>query len=95
MESKNSSKDSLIFRAVIQGYLDTGSVKRAADLAGVSEVKARRILLTEGLWFSDNSIRVGHYFEQGLSSKEIADEILRRVTNELTVRGYSERRRER
>ena len=61
MESKNSSKDSLIFRAVIQGYLDTGSVKRAADLAGVSEVKARRILLTEGLWFSDNSIRVGHY----------------------------------
>lgn len=29
------------------------------------------------------------------SSNEIADEILRRVTNELTVRGYSERRRER
>ena len=75
MKNTNSSKDSLIFRAVIQGYLDTGSVKRAADLAGVSEVKARRILLTEGLWFSDNSIRVGHYFEQGLSSKEIAEKL--------------------
>ena len=65
--------DSKVYRMVVGFYIETGSVKKTADQAGISEVKARRILLTEGLWFSDTSLRVGHYVERGLTTKEIAD----------------------
>ena len=51
--------DSELCQKIIRFYLDTGSVKGAARFAGVSEVKARRILLTEGLWSSDKIKAVG------------------------------------
>ena len=75
MAVDNSILDTQVCRDVIRQYLETGSVKKSADLVGVSEVKARRILLTEGLWFSDTSLKVGHYLENGYSTKEIAEKL--------------------
>ena len=68
--------DSEKYRMIIQTYLDTHSVKKTAEITKVSEVKVRRVLITEGVWSSDSSIRVGHYFEKGAKTEEIA-EILR------------------
>ena len=68
-------KDVQIVQAVVQSYIDTNSVKRASEQAGVSEVKARRILITEGLWSSDTSLRVGHYVDRGFSTEEIAQKL--------------------
>ena len=75
MKKQDPFKDSDTVRGIVQLYLDTGSVKKTADEAGISEVKARRILLTENLWSSDTSIRVGHYYQSGLTTKEIAGKL--------------------
>ena len=50
--------ENMIYRSVIECYADTESVKDTAKATGVSEVKVRRILLTEGLWFSKTSLQV-------------------------------------
>ncbi len=56
-------------------YLETKSVKETADRCEISEVKARRILITIGLWSSESSERVGKLSEQGLSTAQIAEKL--------------------
>ena len=47
----------------------------------MSTVKVRKILITEGLWESDTSIKVGTLLAQGLTTEEIAEILLMSVKN--------------
>ena len=40
---------------IIQAYQSTHSILETAQIIGVSTVKVRKILITEGLWESDTS----------------------------------------
>lgn len=47
----------------------------------MSTVKIRKILITEGLWESDTSIKIGTLLAQGLTTEEIAEILLMSVKN--------------
>ena len=49
MKEKTSGPDAGLYQAIIDSYLETGSVLKTSRALSVSEVKARRVLLTEGL----------------------------------------------
>lgn len=46
---KNIRADAGLYQAIIDSYLETGSVLKTSRALSVSEVKVRRVLLTEGL----------------------------------------------
>ena len=47
----------------------------------MSTVKVRKILITEGLWESDTSIKIGNLLAQGLTTEEIAEKLYMSVKN--------------
>lgn len=73
------------YQAVIDDFAKTGSVKQTAKNVGTTLVRAQRILITEGLWSSERSVRVCELFEQGKTVPEIAKELF---ISEKTVRAY-------
>ena len=64
-----------LYDRIIDEYKRCGSVKRTAEIAGTSLVRAQRVLITEGLWSSETSEAVRELFEQGKTAQEIADEL--------------------
>lgn len=56
MEEKTSGPDAGLYQTIIDSYLETGSVLKTFRTLSVSEVKVRRVLLTEGLWSSYTSL---------------------------------------
>ncbi|MDO4474925.1 MAG: hypothetical protein Q4B75_09795 [Eubacteriales bacterium] len=47
----------------------------------MSTVKVRKILITEGLWESDTSIKIGELLKRGLTTEEIANTLYMSVKN--------------
>ncbi len=72
MAEKISGQDAGLYQAVIDSYLETGSVLKTSRALSVSEVKVRRVLLTEGLWSSRTSLQVQHYHNQNMTASQIA-----------------------
>ena len=66
---------------VVNAYLNGDSVLHAAREAGVSTVKARKILITAGLWESETSIKIGNLLRQGMGTEQIAEELSVSVKN--------------
>ncbi len=66
-------------------YLETESVKETADRCGISEVKARRILITLGMWSSPSSEQIRELCNAGKSVKDIAAEL---CISEKAVEAY-------
>jgi len=60
---------------VIKAYEQTDSAKRAAFICGISEHKARKILFEQGALSTETSIIVNNLVNDGLSAKEISDEL--------------------
>ena len=54
-------------REIIRLYSSNNSILETARAAGLSTVKVRKILITEGLWESDTSIKIGTLLDQGLT----------------------------
>ena len=57
---------------IIQAYQATNSILETAKIIGVSTVKVRKILITEGLWESDTSNKIGALLKQGYQTEEVA-----------------------
>lgn len=74
-----------MFASLLASYLETQSVLRTARALSVSEVKVRRVLLTEGLWSSRTSFQIEYYSKQNKTAAQIAD-ILH--TTEKAVQQY-------
>lgn len=62
-----------LYDRIIESYAKTSSVKKTADELGTSVIKVRRVLITEGLWCSATSEKIIELYNQGYSTKEIAD----------------------
>ncbi len=62
-----------LYDRIIESYAKTSSVKKTADELGTSVIKVRRVLITEGLWHSATSEKIIELYDQGYSTKEIAD----------------------
>lgn len=78
-----------LYRAVIQLYRENNSINQTSQELGISTVKARRILITEGLWSSNTSLKVKALYKQGLSTEEIARELSVSVKNVQAYIPYS------
>ena len=73
------------YQKIINTYLDTGSIKETASKVGVSVVKVRRILITEGMWSSKTSEAIADHIASGKSISEIAQIM---STTEKAVQQY-------
>lgn len=62
-------------------YLANNSILETARATGMSTVKVRKILITEGLWESDTSIKIRNLLAQGLTTEEIAETLYMSVKN--------------
>ena len=78
-------QDENLYQKVIADYRITNSVKKTAQNVGTSLVRAQRILITEGLWSSHTSEQVGELFRKGMTTSEIAKQL---VISEKTVQAY-------
>lgn len=78
------TKDDL-YNRIIKEYMKCGSVKQTAINAGITLVRAQRVLITEGLWRSDTSDAVCELYEQRKTTQEIADALYYSVK---TVQAY-------
>ncbi len=74
-----------IYQQVMADYKITGSVKKTAQNVGTTLVRAQRILITEGLWSSPTSKKVGALYSHGKTVPEIAAEL---CVSEKTVQAY-------
>lgn len=68
-------------KEILNLYSANHSILETAKAAGISTVKVRKILITEGLWQSDTSIKVGHLLEQGFTTEEIAEKLYMSIKN--------------
>lgn len=66
---------------IIKLYVGNNSILETAKAIGVSTVKVRKVLITEGLWESDTSIKIGELLKQGLTTEEIANTLYMSVKN--------------
>ena len=66
---------------IIQAYQATNSILETARIIGVSTVKVRKVLITEGLWESDTSNKIGGLLKQGYSTEEVAKILCMSVKN--------------
>ena len=66
---------------IIQAYQATNSILETAQIIGVSTVKVRKILITEGLWESDTSNKIGALLKQGYQTEEVAKILCMSVKN--------------
>ena len=63
------------YQAIVDAYNENHSIKEIASKIGVSVTKVRRVLITEGLWSSRSSRKVGELHAQGLSTQEITERL--------------------
>ena len=82
--------DRKIYDRVVEAYRSLGSVGEVVKSVGLSEVKVRRILITEGLWSSRTSRQIASLLEEGLATQEIAD---RMQTSVKAIEAYLPSRR--
>lgn len=68
-------------KSVIASYENNNSVLETAKETGISTVKVRKILITEGLWESDTSLKIGDLLKRGMTTEEIADTLYMSVKN--------------
>lgn len=66
---------------IINVYFSNNSILETAKATGVSTVKVRKILITEGLWESDTSLKIGRLLKEGMTTEEIADVLYMSVKN--------------
>ncbi len=85
MTQTDGRPDDILYQKIIDGYLETESIQRTAKALHVSEVKVRRVLITEKIWSSRTSLAVQHYHEQGMTAARIASVL---NTTEKAVQQY-------
>ena len=66
---------------IIQVYNSCNSIMKTSRLTGVSTVKVRKILITEGLWESDTSRQIRLLLDQESTTEDIAKRLNMSVKN--------------
>lgn len=68
-------------KSVVGSYLENNSILETAKATGLSTVKVRKILITEGLWQSDTSKQIKELLNRGMTTAEIAGTLYMSVKN--------------
>jgi len=68
-------------KQILDLYAVNQSILRTADEMGLSTVKVRKVLITEGRWQSDTSVQIGMLLTHGLTTEEIAERLHISVKN--------------
>lgn len=66
---------------IIKVYSQNNSILETAKECEISTVKVRKILITEGLWKSDTSLKIGELLKKGYTTEEIANRLNMSVKN--------------
>jgi len=69
------NEKSLYDKVVTEFKENNLSVIQISDMLGISVVKTRRILITEGLWHSRSSDEIGELYKKNYTVKQIAEEL--------------------
>lgn len=77
------------YQKIISTYQQLQSITETAKSVGVSSVKIRRVLITEGLWESSTSRAIGKLYREGRSTAEIANLLSTSVGNVQAYIPYS------
>ncbi len=85
MKGKDKQDNRELYEQIIDEYLLTNSVKQVVENLNTNTIKVRRVLITEGLWESDTSRKVGALNKDGKRVKEIAEEL---CMSEKNVQSY-------
>ncbi len=85
MNSKDKLDDKELYNRIVDEYLLTKSVKKVVENLNTNTIKVRRVIITEGLWKSQTSRKVGALHSAGKSVKEIAGEL---CMSEKNVQSY-------
>ena len=79
-----------LYQQIIDAYQEMGSISEVQKKLHVSEVKVRRVLITEGLWSSKTSRQIRILADNGMSLHEIAETL---KTTQKAVEAYMPYRR--
>lgn len=60
---------------VVKTYRKTESIRETAAYHKISRVKVRKLLITEGLYSTPESIKVNDLLSKGLSTEEVAEKL--------------------
>lgn len=74
-----------LYEAIVETYLETGTVRETANKLGTTDVTVRKVLITEDLWSSRTSREVRRWLDSGKTTAEIS-QIL--STTEKAVQQY-------
>jgi len=85
MNNKDKLDKKKLYNRIVDEYLLTKSVKKVVENLHTNTIKVRRVLITEGLWESQTSRKVGALHSAGKSVKEIAKEL---CMSEKNVQSY-------
>lgn len=61
------------YQDILSAFQKNHSVQITAEETNSSKIKVQRVLITEGLWSSKTSRKIGELYSQGLSAPEIAE----------------------
>ncbi len=78
-----------LYNKIIDEYRKTGSVKTVVNNLNTNTIKVRKVLITEGLWKSKTSRKVGELYSVGKTTKEIAQELFMSEKNVQSYIPYS------
>ncbi len=79
-----------LYQQIMDAYQEMGSISAVQKRLRVSEVKIRRVLITEGLWSSKTSRQIEALADKGMSLQEIAETL---NTTQKAVEAYMPYRR--
>jgi len=72
---QHGSSDEPLYQEIIKEYLNSSSIRLTAQKLHVSEVRVRKVLLTEELWSSRTSLLVQRYLDEGYPTALIAEKL--------------------
>lgn len=85
MSSMDKLDDKELYNRIVDEYLLTKSVKKVVENLNTNTIKVRRVLITEGLWESQTSRKVGALHNAGKSVRAIAKKL---CMSEKNVQSY-------
>lgn len=62
-------------KAVVKTYQKTESIRETALIHEISRIKVRKLLITEGVYSTPESIKVNELLNEGFSSSEVAQKL--------------------
>lgn len=81
----SDKSDAPVYNGILERFDEGMPIKVIAREMNISEIKVRRVLITEGVWESPTSREVCDLFSKGMSAKDIADRLGKPVK---TVQAY-------